>query len=126
MLRLALTTLPIIADSNLYNHRPRAQLRVQGMNFVLIWSRRLFLTRGNQISSLFSYLCCAFHYMSDESERPSVTDLLLRRFLYHMWRMDEAARSYAHLKDHPDKENMRNRWEIGITYELVSAQTHGT
>lgn len=59
---------------------------------------------------------------NSNSSQLSTTDLLTRRFLYHMWRMDDAARRYPGAKDGEDNETMKNRWEIGLTYELVSLE----
>ena len=59
-----------------------------------------------------------------QASRPSTTDLLIRRFIYHMWRMDEAAREFGSVKDDEANEKMRKRWEIGLTYELVSIRGH--
>ena len=59
-----------------------------------------------------------------QASRPSTTDLLIRRFIYYMWRMDEAAREFGSVKDGDDHEKMRKRWEIGLTYELVSLREH--
>ena len=73
----------------------------------------------------FSSLLLSFT-MDTESQasRPSTTDLLIRRFIYHMWRMDEAAREFGSVKDDEAHEKMRKRWEIGLTYELVSIRGH--
>ena len=70
-----------------------------------------------------NYLHLALETMQSPPEvsEPNTTDLLLRRFLYHMWRMDEAARGYAAVNNSEDKEMMQKRWEIGLTYELVRA-----
>ena len=38
--------------------------------------------------------------------------------------MDEAAREFGSVKDGDDHEKMRKRWEIGLTYELVSLREH--
>ena len=45
----------------------------------------------------------------------------LKRFLYHLWRLDDSSRSFGNLSpDKCDMEEMKKRWEIGLVLEMVN------
>lgn len=50
--------------------------------------------------------------------------LTMKRFLYHLFRLDDACRAFQHIPQLKTKPSlmglMRRRWEIGLTLEMVS------